>query len=175
MKKIIILLVLILVYSSCSSKLKSIDRKVSKIEKIIEKNPNLGQNICWNYSSRTGQIIYFTKSENQIKKINFEIDLKNDCKEYSKKCTIYLENNIPILITEIVNGVCEYEMSGINKKTNKFQSFNEESKISSNIRIYIDNWEEFEFTVIGGYYERNMKVKQKYDELITEVLKENMK
>jgi hypothetical protein len=173
MRKIFFLFVLISINLSCSSKFKSTDRKDSKIEKNITRNPNLGQTICWDCSPEIDALIYFTKIQNQIKKINFEIDSNNNCKEYSKKCTIYLQNNIPILITEITTGICEYEMSGINKKTNKFQILKKESKISSDVEIYINNWEKFEITVLGASkFDYDLKVKEKYEKIINGILEQ---
>ena len=175
MKKAISLFVLILINLSCSSKLnpKSIDRKVFKIQKTIDNCPYFNQKVCWDCSSEIDIMIYFIEIENQIKKINFEIDSNNNCKEYSKKITIHLENNIPILITEITTGICEYEMSGVNKNTNKFESFKQESKISSNVKIYVNDWEKFEITVIGGNkFDYNLKAKERYQKIINEVLEQ---
>jgi hypothetical protein len=177
MKKITGLLLLILINSSCSSEFKSINKKVSKTEKTIAKKLSLSQNLCFDYSLEIDSLIYYTKIENQIKKINLEINSNNNCKEYSRKSTIYLENNVPILITEITTGMCEYEISGINKKTNNFESFKLESKISSNVKIYVNDWEKYEITVIGGSkFDYNLKTKDRYQKIIYKVLEqENLK
>jgi len=173
MKKILALFLIVLINISCSSISKSIDKIVYKIEKTIDNSPYFSQNICWNCSPEIDALIYFTRIENQIKKITFEIDSNNNCKEYSKKSTIYLENNVPLLITEITTGMCEYEMSGVNKKTNNFESFKQESKISSNVKIYINDWEKYEITVIGGSkFDYNLKTKDKYGKIIAEILRQ---
>ena len=173
MKKIIGLLLLILINSSCSSELKSIDRKVSRIEKTITKNPTFSQNLCFDCNLDIDASTYFTKIDNQIEKINIEIVSENNCKEYSKKCTIYLENSGPILIIENTTGICEYEMSGINIKTHKFQSLKQESKIFSNVKIYINDWQKFEISVIGGSkFDYNLKVKEKYQKTINKVMEQ---
>ncbi len=171
MKKIIGLLLLILIDSSCSSELKSIDRKVSKIEKTITKNLTFGQNLCFDCNPDIDASTYFTKIENQIEKINFEIVSNNNCKEYSKKCTIYLENNVPILITLITKGNCEFENSGENVKTKKFQSVKQAYIISSNVKIYVQDWGKFEITVIGGSkFNYNLKDKERFQKIINKVM-----
>jgi len=173
MKKTIVLFIIILINISCSSISKSIDRKVYKIEKTIDNSPYFSQNLCWNCSPEIDALIYFTKIENQIKKINFEIDSNNNCNEYSKKITIYLESNVPILITEITTGTCEHEISGVNRKTNKFESSKQESKIFSNVKVYINDWQKFKITVIGGNeFDYNLRTKDKYGKIIGEILKQ---
>ena len=176
MKKTLVLLLLIFFNFSCSTKLKSIDRKISKIEKTKYKNPYEAQNICWNCNG-IDSFTYYSKSKSKINKINFEIDSNINCKDYSKKVTIYIDNNIPILISEITNGTCKYEITGVNKKTKKLQSHEFESKISSNVKIYINDWAKFQVTVIGGNkFDYNLKVKEKYQEIINKVLEqENLK
>ncbi|MCU4190092.1 hypothetical protein M9Q43_13095 [Flavobacterium sp. HXWNR29] len=173
MKKIVGLLLFILVNSSCSSEFKSINRKVSRIENEIAKKAEINQNLCFNCSPEINTLVYFTKIENQIKRINYKIDSNVNCKEYTKDFAIFLDNNVPILITEITTGICEYEMSGVNKKTNKFESFKQESKISNNVKIYINDWENFEITVIGGNKsDYNLETKEKYQKIINEVLRQ---
>ena len=173
MKKIVGYILFILVNSSCSSEFKSINRKVSKIENEIAIKPEINQNLCFNCFPEINTLVYFTKIENQLKRIHYKIDSNVNCKEYTKDFSIFLDNNVPILITEITTGICEYEMSGVNKKTNKFESFKQESKISNNVKIYINDWENFEITVIGGSKsDYNLETKEKYQKIISEVLRQ---
>lgn len=173
MKKIIALILLILINSSCSSEYKSIDKKVLKVNKAIDIHPNIKQNLYINCSSEIDALIYFIKIENQIKKINYKIEYDKNCKEYSKEVTVFLENNIPILITETTKAICEHEISGLNAITNKFQSFKEEFKIKSDVKLYVNNWDKFEIKVIGGSkFDYNLKTKEKYQNIINKVLEQ---
>ena len=64
-------------------------------------------------------------------------------------------------------------MSGVKKKTNKFEIFKQEIKISNNVKIYINDWENFEITVIGGNKsDYNLETKEKYQKIINEVLRQ---
>jgi len=168
MKKTISLLLLILLNISCSSEFKTIDKNVSQVENVASI-----QKVCFDCISEVDALVYYFIIENQIKKISFEIDSKNDCKEYNQKCTVYLEDNVPILITEITSGICEDEISGVDVGTNEFKSFKEEFKISNSVKIYIEDWEQFEIAVSGGNkFDYSLKTKEKYQKILTKVLEQ---
>ena len=175
MIKIKYFLLLILINYSCSPKFKSIDKKVLKIEKRINKN-SLGKNICWDCSKDVDANVYIMKDENEVKKINFEIEGKKNFKSYNRKCQIYLENNIPIFITDIAKGRATVYFTGIDKKTKK--NVNQmNSDFSTNTQIYIKNWETFEVKVItnGTEYDYILDSQKEYEKIVNKVLQQETK
>lgn len=155
----------------CVSKQSLIDKKVSKTEKSINKNTLLKENLCFNCVTRLDTIIGYYKIENQLKKITFNINSKENCKKYNKKGEIYLENNIPYFINEFTNGVCEDEISGMNHKTNKFQHSTIKNKIETKFKIYVLDWNNFNIDVKGSnQFEYNFKTKKNYQKIIDSVI-----
>jgi hypothetical protein len=146
-------------------KKKSIDSKVLKIEKGIQEK-SLQQIPNWNFTM-IDTLIYITKDKHGIKKVNFETDKKPNFVEYSRKCQIYFDNDVPIFITENSNGKYKYDMEGINRKTNQYSDFKFKREISKNIKIYIKNWKKFDVIIINGNQEDyDIKNKIQFDELI---------
>ncbi|REG88547.1 hypothetical protein [Flavobacterium aquicola] len=173
MRKIKYLLLLILINYSCSPKFKSIDKKVLKIEKRINKK-SLSGTMCWDCSKDVdATIVYIMNDKNEVKKINIEIDGKENFIEYNRKCQIYLENNIPIFITEVVKGEHTVYFTGFDK-VNKKNVNQMDSDFSINIQVYIENWERFEVNVIGGN-KYDLKSKEEYEKIVNEVLKQETK
>ena len=118
--------------------------------------------------SENNPIILVTKVGNEIKKLSFEILEGKGYDEYNRKCQIYFENNIPILITEMVNAKYSQEVDGVDKISKKMKSVKMKFDTSINDKIYIYNWDKFEIEVIGGSKSNyNLKRKQEYDKLIT--------
>lgn len=148
--KLVLIQMLILINFSCSPLANSIrvDKKTQKIDDRI--NPKKHKRpfesyLCWHceINNEFDQLVIY-KNGNEIKKIAIDSDRDG----IQRKCQIYFENNIPILISESFSGENKINVTGQNLTTNSLVSevkFN----VSKNYKIYINNWEKFDINIVG--------------------------
>jgi hypothetical protein len=163
MKNIFFYPIIIILGFSCSSKLKTIDNKVAKTEKKILQEKKTAS--LYYYLLDTGAEISFDdidennfdydesttlnvfKNKKVITKVSFEITEKKNFIEYYRKCQIYFDNEIPILITDSLKSKQVIYLTGVHITTGKLVSQMEHIILSNN-KAYIEDWETFKIKSI---------------------------
>jgi hypothetical protein len=154
--------------AACEKRNKSIDAKVLKIEKKI--NKKLLEQGSYLYDSEI-MFINIIKNKQELKKIDFEIIEKENYDEYNKKTEIYFENNKPILIKESIKQKSSFLVDGLNKKTGKYDTAKIFSQDTISVKIYSYDWDKYDVMIIGKNYDKEFKKEyHEYDKIIKTIL-----